>query len=55
MRKAVKKKEITKIPQKQRKIERKYWNLETRRTSKVKLEILSNKTWKINTKNECHR
>ena len=45
-------KEITKkkIPQKQRKRERKHWNLETRQTSKVKLEISSNKTWKINTK-----
>ena len=55
MRKTVKKKEITKIAQKQRKIERKYWNLQTRRTSKVKLEILSNKNSEDQHKNECHR
>ena len=38
-----------KNPTKTRKIERKHQNLETRQTSKVKLEISSNKTWKDNT------
>ena len=46
---------MTKIPQKQRKIERKYWNLESSMNIKVRTGNFKQLSLKDQHKTECHR